>query len=379
MKALFFLAASAVVAGFLAGCAAPSTHGQFVAGGTKAASDINWPSATNLPNPVTLTNQLNPSMLRPEDNLFTLGPGDSVEVEMLGNPASRAIAIVGPDGKIYYSLLPGLDVWGLTLAQTTEALENGLGKYFNTPHVSVTLRAVGSKYVWLLGKLNKPGIYPLSGPTTILELVALAGGTAHSTATGSSEDLADLRHSFIVRQGQFLPVDFHKLLHDGDTSQNIYLRPDDFVYVPSSLSQEVYVLGAVKYPRALGYTERMTLVSAISGANGTERYNWISAGGFDPGPFAKDAYLSHVAILRGSLTEPQIAVVDYGAIMSGKASDIQLEPGDIVYVPNSPYTTFKRYFNIILNTFVTTLAANQGIQAGGGTVGVGVSVPVGGH
>ncbi len=123
----------------------------------------------------------------------------------------------------------------------------------------------------------------------------------------------------------------------------------------------------------------MTLVSAISGANGTERYNWISAGGFDPGPFAKDAYLSHVAILRGSLTEPQIAVVDYGAIMSGKASDIQLEPGDIVYVPNSPYTTFKRYFNIILNTFVTTLAANQGIQAGGGTVGVGVSVPVGGH
>jgi hypothetical protein len=89
--------------------------------------------------------------------------------------------------------------------------------------------------------------------------------------------------------------------------------------------------------------------------------------------------MTHVAILRGSLSEPQIAVVDYNAIVSGKAPDIQLEPGDIIYVPNSPYTTLKRYFNIILNTFVTTLAANQGIQAGGGTVGVGVSVPVGSH
>ena len=84
-----------------------------------------------------------------------------------------------------------------------------------------------------------------------------------------------------------------------------------------------------------------------------------------------------MAILRGSLTQPQIAIVDYGAIISGKAPDIHLEPGDIIYVPNSPYTTLKRYFNIILNTFVTTVAANEGITAGGGTVGVGVSVPVG--
>ena len=70
-------------------------------------------------------------------------------------------------------------------------------------------------------------------------------------------------------------------------------------------------------------------------------------------------------------------MVDYNAIIHGKAQDVRLEPGDIVYVPNSPYTTLKRYFNIILNSFVTTVAANEGIRAGGGTVGVGVSVPVG--
>ena len=307
------------------------------------------------------------------------GPGDSVEIEILGTPTSRAVTLVGPDGKIYYHLLPGLDVWGLTLKQTRDLVEKQLAKYLSDPQVSLTLRTVGSKYVWLLGRLNKPGVYPLGGPMTLLESIAAAGGTSRSLSQVASEELADLRHSFVVRQGQFVPVDFQRLLREGDTSQNIYLQPDDFVYVASVLAQEVYVLGAVKFPRVLPYTERMTLVSAIAAGSGMERYEWVSAGGSDPGPFTKDAYLSHVAIVRGSLSAPQVAVVDYNAIVKGKARDVRLEPGDIVYVPNSPYTTLKRYFNIILNTFVTTVAANEGIRAANGTVGVGVAVPVGGR
>jgi len=100
----------------------------------------------------------------------------------------------------------------------------------------------------------------------------------------------------------------------------------------------------------------------------------------DLGPFMPDAYLSHVAIVRGSLTEPKVTVVEYKAILKGQAHDMLLEAGDIIYIPNSPYTNLKRYANLIINTFIGTIAANQGIQAGGGTVGttsVGVSVPVG--
>jgi len=241
------------------------------------------------------------------------------------------------------------------------------------------LRAVGSKYVWLLGRLNRPGVYPLAAPTTLLESIAAAGGTARSLSQVASEELADLRHSFVVRQGQFIPVDFQRLLRDGDTAQNIYLQPDDFVYVASVLAQEVYVLGAVKAPRALPYTERMTLVSAIAAGAGMERYEWISVGNYDPGPFSKDANLSHVAIVRGSLATPQVAIVDYNAIIKGRAKDVRLEPGDIVYVPNTPYTTLKRYFNIIMNTFAATAAANEGIRVVGANTSVGVSVPVGGR
>src|SRR5262245_3369294 len=66
---------------------------------------------------VTLTNRLDPAWLRTPTNLFTLGLGDRVEVELLDDPASRMTTVVGPDGKIYFNLLPGLDVWGLTLGQ----------------------------------------------------------------------------------------------------------------------------------------------------------------------------------------------------------------------------------------------------------------------
>ena len=227
-------------------------------------------AATNLATQ-TLTNQLPPELLQPKGDMFTLGPGDSVEIEILGAPASRAKTSVGPDGKIYYNLLPGLDVWGLTLGQTRELLEKQLAKYLNDPQVSLTLRAVGSKYVWMLGRLNRPGVYPLAAPTTLLESIAAAGGTSRSLSQVASEELADLRHSFVVRQGQFVPVDFQRLLHDGDTSQNIYLQPDDFVYVASVLAQEVYVLGAVRVPRAVPFGEKMTLVSAIALGNGMDR------------------------------------------------------------------------------------------------------------
>jgi polysaccharide biosynthesis/export protein len=329
--------------------------------------------ATNLTT-VTVTNQIAPELLRPDAQLLTLGPGDVIEVGIVGIPNSEMKLAVGPDGKIYFHLLPGVDVWGLTLSETKTRLEKELAKYQSLPQVAVALRAVGSKQVWLLGRLTRPGVYPLTGPTTLLESIALAGGTSRSASQISTEELSDLRHSFIVRDGQYLPVNFDRLLRHGDMSQNIYLRPGDFVYVPFALSQEVYVMGAVRFPRALPYVDQMTLVSAIAGASGMVDYNILDR--YDDGVMTADAYLSHVAIVRGSLTEPQVTIVDYGAIVHGKAPDVRLEPGDIIYVPNSPYVTLKRYINLIVNTFSATVAANEGINAAGGNGSVGVSVPV---
>lgn len=361
MKTLLIYGFMGAMALTLAGCA--------------STKDVPFNEALAQPKPVVVKNEIDPQLLQPDTSLMTLGPGDVIEIEMLGAPETRTTAQIGPDGKIYFSLLPGLDIWGLTLPETKAYLEKELSRYQNSPRVAVTLRAVGSKQVWLLGRLNKPGVYPIIGPTSLLEAIAEAGGTSRAESQITSAELSDLRHSFVVRKGEFVPVNFDRLLRHGDMSQNIYLQAGDFVYVPFSGSREVYVLGAVKNPRTLPYTDQMSLVSAIAGTAGMGTYDILDRS--DAGVTTQNADFSHVAIVRGSLAEPEVMVVNYHDIIKGKAPDVMLEPGDIVHVPNSPYTTLKRYVNLVVNTFSTTVAANEGVRAGGGAVSVGVSVPVG--
>ena len=320
-------------------------------------------------NQVELTNRFDSAWLRPSTDLFTLGPGDKLEIEVLGEPASKTLTVVAPDGKIYFNLLPGLDVWGLTLGQAKAQLERELSKFVrDQPQVSIVLREVESKHLWILGHVQAPGIYPLAGPTTLLEALSLAGGTVNLSSfrqaevLGASDELADFRRSFLLRQGKMLPVDFQRLVQLGDLSQNVYLQPDDLIYLPAATAREIYVLGAVTQPRAVPYKEGMTVASAVASAYGT----------------INGAYLQHVAVVRGSLSHPQIAIVDYKYVIRGLASDLALQPRDIVYVPFSPYRYLTRYAQLVVDTFVSSAAINGGTSLIGQPVGAaGVFIPVG--
>ena len=307
------------------------------------------------------TNTIRPEWRQAPTNFYTLGPGDKLEIEIMNEPTSRAMTTIGPDGKVYYYLLPGIDVWGLTLAQAHDKIQQEIAKFVVSPQIGIQLRGIDSKRVWLLGRVQKAGVYPMNSPMTVLESLSLAGGTATSSTTGTTEDLADLSHAFIIRNGQRLPIDFATLVNKGDMSQNIYVQPDDFIYFPSSAARAIYVLGAVRLPKAVSRSQGGTLMSAIAVAGGP----------------VKNAYLSHVAIVRGSLSKPQIAVVDFNDILHGKATDIILEPRDIVYVPLSPYRQLSKYADLILTTFVRAIAINEGARAGAGNVGpAGVSIGV---
>jgi polysaccharide biosynthesis/export protein len=319
---------------------------------------------------VPRTNRVNPDWLKPPSDLFTLGPGDRLEIELLDDPTSKTLTAVGPDGKIYFQLLPGLDVWGMTLSQAKAAIETELGKFIrDRVQVGLTLRSVESKRVWLLGRLNQPGVYPMNNPMTLLDAISRAGGPLSLTGTRelgqgySTEEPADLKRSFIIRKGEVLPVDFYRLIREGDLSQNIYLQPDDMIYVPSAAPKNVYVLGAVVQPRAVQYTEGLTVVGAIANAQGILR----------------DAYHWNVAIVRGSLSEPRVALISYKEIAKGKNTDIPLEPGDIVYVPFKPYRYLSKYGDIAMQTFVGSVAINEGSRAAVHTEAApaGVFIPLG--
>jgi protein involved in polysaccharide export with SLBB domain len=144
-----------------------------------------------------------------------------------------------------------------------------------------------------------------------------------------------------------IPVNFVKLLRYGDASQNIYLKNGDFIYFPSSNSGRVYVLGAVNQARGVDYSEELTLVTAISYAEG----------------IAPRAFPQRVVIIRNTLTEPKIAIVNLKAILNGKAVDVRLKPQDIVWVPNSPFDKVESIIGGIFNTFARTEGANEGNRA----------------
>lgn len=320
---------------------------------------------------------LDPALLQRPTLEYKLGPGDVVEIEVLGDVNTRSRTVVGPDGKIYFYVLPGIDVWGLTLTQARERIVQGLQNFVREAQpVSISLREAASQRVWVLGRLNEPGVYPLTGPTTLLEAISAAGGPAPATTfatlngnfsgsnlRGGTDEAADLSRAFVMRQGQLLRVNFQKLLRDGDMSQNIYLQPDDFVYLPSATVGNVHVLGAVTAPRAVEYVNQLTVLQAVAQAGGT---------------LIREAYPQQIAVVRGSLTEPKIAIVDMNAIIKGQAADVILEPQDIVYVPHSPHRVLTRYIDTILETFVRVVGVNEGARAvSDRAVPVGVNVPLG--
>jgi len=107
----------------------------------------------------------------------------------------------------------------------------------------------------------------------------------------------------------------------------------------------------------------MTLMQAIAGSYGTIR----------------DAWLARVIIIRGSLANPQVTFVNYYDIAKVKSPDVVLQPRDIVYVPLTQYRYLRKYVDIALNTFVSSVAINAGsrlsIPSGSGQSGI--TIPVG--
>ena len=197
-----------------------------------------------------------------------------------------------------------------------------------------------------------PGVYPLTNSISLLEAIFEAGGPQKMTnprdnaAVGANGSLADLQHSFVLRDGHILPINFEALF-GGDLSQNIYLQPDDYVYFPALTADEVHVIGAVVVPRSVPFARELTLLQAIDYCSGTVPYG----------------SLRQVAIVRGSLRNPRVALVNLKEIMQGKQADVYLAPGDIVYVPFTPWRILAKYLDVAATTFVSSLAINEGAYA----------------
>ena len=328
----------------LSGCSLPprNAQNQFDPRQPGLVSPLKSPSFQR----VNTGRRVTRSMLSATGVDFRLGPGDQMEIELEGKPDTLDETFVTPDGMVYYHIAEGVPAAGKTIGQLQASLTEALSAYLKPPIVvRITLTNVKSRDYSVMGAVTSPGVYPLNRPVTLLDAVSQAGGVYNRLQVGN-ESYADLARSYVVRSGQVLPIDFDALIKGGDMSQNIYLQPGDHVYIPSSESSSVYVLGSVRTPQSVGYTPNVTLVNAVS-----------KAGGLTP-----MAYGTKVVIIRGALHQPYVAVVDYRDILTGKATDVQLAPGDIVWVSKSPFKLTKRFVLRMVDAAARGVAVTQGIQ-----------------
>lgn len=271
---------------------------------------------------------------------LTLGPGDIVNFALFGEPTlSRGDVVIAPDGRVSYLEAQDVLATGLTVDELRSKFDTELGKYRRAPHTLITPVAYRSKKYYMLGKVVQRGVYILDRPITVIEALARAKGVENGQVEDNTLDIADLQRAFLMRSGKRIPLDFERLFQGGDLSQNIPVEPGDYIYFPSADIKEVYVLGEVVLPGPATYRPDLTAIGAIS-----------SRGGFAP-----KAYKSRVLVIRGSLSHPETFVVNTMAAFSGKGLDFKLQPKDIVFVNNRPFSYAEDLLDLATTAFLQSI------------------------
>ncbi len=275
---------------------------------------------------------------------YTLGPGDTLTFSFYDRPDLKQEGVrIGPDGTVSYMHAVGIKAEGLTPDQLRARIEDEIVRKggYKDPRVMISLDEIESKMYSIIGRVRSPGSYNLDRPTTVLEAIASAQGIQVGQISSANYELADFERSFVARRGKKLSVDFEKLYYRGDFTQNKYLEPDDYVFIASSLQNEVYVLGSVQNPGRLTMPKDLTIIGAIANTGG----------------FVEDAFKKRVLLIRGSIHDPETHIVDMRAIVEGRAPDIKLEPRDIVYVNLRPFEMVEKAFEAALIAYMQTVTA----------------------
>ena len=107
---------------------------------------------------------------------YVVGAEDVLSVVFWREREMSADVIVRPDGRISLPLLNDVDVAGLTPDQIRERVTDAAKKFVEEPTATVVVKQINSRKVYITGSVERPGPFPLLRPTTILQLIALAGG-----------------------------------------------------------------------------------------------------------------------------------------------------------------------------------------------------------
>ena len=158
---------------------------------------------------------------------YVIGADDVLSVVFWRDKDMSAEVVVRPDGKITLPLLNEVQAAGLTPEQLRQHLTEAASKYVEEPTASVVVKEIHSRNVFVTGNVAKPATYALNGDTTVLQLLAMAGGLL---------EYADSKHIVVIRNDngktQYLKFNYNEVIKQKNPAQNVVLKPGDTVVVP---------------------------------------------------------------------------------------------------------------------------------------------------
>lgn len=235
----------------------------------------------------------NPSLsFEPNSNMATpvnyiLGTGDELQIVVYGIQEFSTVSTVSKEGKISVPNVGQINVGGMTLEAAISLIKSSCGKVFSTlksgqSNISVSLTKIRTIKVTIIGS-EKAGNYSLSSLSTVFNALYVAGGPNEN---GSYRNIELLRGNKIIRK-----IDIYKFLLNGDQSDNIGLKDNDIIRIPTYTCR-VSIEGEVKN-------------SGIFELNPTENFHDLLK--YCSG-FSESAYLSTIKLIQN--TDKELKIID---------------------------------------------------------------------
>ena len=175
----------------------------------------------------------------PVPNNYVLGTGDSIKVLMYGINDTEIELIVNRDGAINFPELGSLSLAGMTFLEASNYINDRVSKQMIGVDVSISIGQLRSIDVFMTGEAKVPGVYAVSGLSTVSQLLFVAGGIT---------DIGSLRNIEIRRSNKLITTfDLYDLLTKGSAKDDIRLQSGDVVFVPT-IKKSAFIDGAVRRP-----------------------------------------------------------------------------------------------------------------------------------
>ncbi|MDH5246692.1 MAG: SLBB domain-containing protein, partial [Betaproteobacteria bacterium] len=170
---------------------------------------------------------------------YVIGPGDRIEVQLIGNSKGRYSFTVNRDGRINFPDLGPVAVAGMTFDELKARIEQRVNEQMIGTQAVVTMGDLRSIRVFVLGEAEQPGSYTVSGLSTITNALFVSGGV---------KTIGSLRNIQLKRNGAVVTrLDLYDLLLNGDTSNDVRLLPGDVIFIPP-VGTTAGVTGEIRRP-----------------------------------------------------------------------------------------------------------------------------------